>query len=187
MDQEGGCWRREGVAPTPVVGALSQERVSFCLCTKTELEAGKTCGMPFCPNAPTVGEGEDVPTHPRLTEDGEGIGSVVVEERRADDRALELLRAHPLFAQGAFAWMGAEHLGGGLFCASVYSGTAADSPYLWITESEEDPDKFLACVYVGGADGEEAEDPFLVAAAGGGDNGAQAGAGVPVAGAPGGG
>jgi hypothetical protein len=59
--------------------------------------------------------------------------------------------------------MGTEHLGGGLFCASVYSGTAADSFYLWITESEEDPDKFLACVYVGGADGEEAEDPFLVA------------------------
>lgn len=80
---------------------------------------------------------------------------------------IAVLRAHSLFAQDAFTWMGAEHLGGGLFCASVYSGTAADSPYLWITESEEDPDKFLACVYVGGADGEEAEDPFLVTECGG--------------------
>lgn len=52
-----------------------------------------------------------------------------------------LLRAHPLFAQGAFAWMGADHLGG-LFCASVYSSTAADSPDLWITEGEDDSDKF---------------------------------------------
>lgn len=144
------------------------KRVPFCLCTNTELEAGKTCGLSFCPNAPTAaGDGADAPTHPRLTEDGEAIGSVVIEEGRPDDRALELLRAHPLFAQDAFAWMGAEHLGGGLFCASVYSGTAADSPYLWITESEEDPDKFLACVYVGGADGEEAEDPFLVTECGG--------------------
>jgi hypothetical protein len=36
-------------------------------------------------------------------------------------------------------------------------------PYLWITKGEEDEQRFLACVYVGGADGEEAEDPYLVA------------------------
>jgi len=81
------------------------KRVPFCLCTNTELEAGKTCGLSFCPNVPTASEGENVPRHPRLAEDGEAIGSVVIEEGRPDDRALELLRAHALFAQDAFAWM----------------------------------------------------------------------------------
>jgi hypothetical protein len=143
------------------------EEVPFCLCTNTESEAGKTCGLPFCPNAPAAGFGADVPRHPRLTEDGEATESAVIEEGRPERRALELLHAHTVFAQAyVFAWMGIEHLGGGLFCASVYSGTAANSPYLRITESEENPDKFLACVYVGGADGEEAEDPFLVAEGG---------------------
>src|SRR5689334_3849570 len=46
-------------------------------------------------------------------------------------------------------------------------GHGGGQPYLWITESEEDPDKFLACVYVGGPDGEEAEDPFLLTECGG--------------------
>ena len=46
------------------------------------------------------------------------------------------------------------------------TGTGPCDPYLWITEAEEDPDRFLACVYEPGPDGEEPEDPFLVAECG---------------------
>lgn len=104
--------------------------------------------------------------HPRLYDDGEPLGAVLTEEGRIDDRALDLLAAHPDFNRDAFAWIGSEHLGGGIFCASAYTGTEADSPYLWVTQGEDDPEKFFACVYVAGADGEEPEDPFLVAECG---------------------
>lgn len=135
------------------------EEVEICRCTNTQLERGETCGLSICPNV----RGR----HPRLEDDGQPRAAVPTEEGRPDDRALELLEAHPGFDRSAFAWVGSEHLGGGLFCASVYSGTGPADAYLWITEGEEDPDKFLACVYEGGPDGEErAEDPFLVAECG---------------------
>lgn len=63
--------------------------------------------------------------------------AVPTEADRVDGRALDLLDAHPDFNRDAYVWVGSEHLGGGIFCASVYSGTAADSPYLWITFGEE--------------------------------------------------
>ncbi len=129
------------------------EEVQICNCTNEQLERGETCGLPICPNA----------GHPRLGADGEAISAVPTEEGRVDDRALDLLDAHADFDRNDFAWVGSEHLGGGNFCASVYTGTAIDSPYLWITKGENDPQGFLACVYVGGPDGEEPEDPFLVA------------------------
>lgn len=122
--------------------------------------------------------------NPRLL-NGAAIAAVPSVEGRVDHRALGLLDAHPDFDRSAFAWVGSEHLGGGVFSASVYAGTAADSPYLWITgpisviarttgvrgafsEAEEDgKEQFLVCVFVGDADGEvEQPDPFLVAECG---------------------
>jgi hypothetical protein len=141
------------------------EEVEICNCTNEQLERGETCGLAICPNAPD----DDAPLpawHPRFNSEGEPFAAVPTEEGRVDDRALDLLEAHPDFDRGAFAWIGSERLGGGIFCASIYLDTAADSPYLWITQGEDDPQKFLACVYVGG---EEAEDPFLVAECGADD------------------
>jgi hypothetical protein len=141
------------------------EKVPLCLCTNTELEAGKTCGLPFCPNALAVAGDRGAAPHPRLR-DGEPA-AVPTVENRVDGRALVLLDAHPIFDRDHFAWVGSEHLGGGIFCASVYTGTAADSPYLWITLAEEREDGYLICVWVGDAAGEdEPEDPFLVAECG---------------------
>jgi hypothetical protein len=137
------------------------EEVEICRCTNTQLERGETCGLSICPNV----RGRQ----PRLADDNEPHAAVPTEEGRADDRALEILFAHPGFDRSAYAWFGSEHLGGGLFCASVYSGTGPCDPYLWITEAEEDPDRFLACVYEAGPDGEEPEDPFLVAECGADD------------------
>jgi hypothetical protein len=74
--------------------------------------------------------------------------------RRIDLRC-ERDATYPRLERGSHLWS--------FFCASIYTGTAPDSPYLWITKGEEDEQRFLACVYVGGADGEEAEDPYLVA------------------------
>ncbi|HSS43053.1 MAG TPA: hypothetical protein VLK37_10970 [Solirubrobacterales bacterium] len=114
--------------------------------------------------------------NPRLL-DGAAIAAVPSIEGRVDHRALGLLDSHSGFDRTAFAWVGSEHLGDGVFSASVYAGTAADSPYLWITdpieviaktgaraESErEGKEQFLVCLFVGDADGEiEQPDPFLV-------------------------
>ena len=137
------------------------KRIRICNCTAAQLERGQTCGLASCPSRPA--------RHPRLYLDGEAIAAVPTVEGRVDDRALDLLAAHPEFDRDVFAWVGSEHLGGGIFCASIYTGTAPDSPYLWITKGEEDEERFLACVYVGGADGEEAEDPYLVADCGADD------------------
>lgn len=116
--------------------------------------------------------------------DGAAIAAVPTVEGRVDHRALGLLDAHPDFDRSAFAWVGSEHLDDGVFSASVYAGTAADSPYLWITDpieviantgarvsesvaEEEGKEQFLVCVFVGDADGEvEQPDPFLVAECG---------------------
>jgi hypothetical protein len=140
-------------------GAIVEE-VEICNCTNTQLERGETCGLQICPNA------SQSAMHPRLDEGGEPFAAVPTEEGRSDDTALVLLAAHPDFNRDAFAWIGSEHLGGGVFSASIYTGTAPDSPYLWVTRGEEDPEKFLACVYVASAEGEEPEDPFLVAESG---------------------
>lgn len=114
---------------------------------------------------------------PRLL-NGAAIAAVPTVEGRVDHRALGLLDADPDFDRSAFAWVGSEHLGDGVFSASIYAGTAADSPYLWITNpiqataktgarvaypEEEGKEQFLVCLFVGDADGEvEQPDPFLV-------------------------
>jgi len=101
--------------------------------------------------------------NPRLP-GGEAIAAVPTVEGRIDARALDLLEAHPDFDRTAFAWVGSEHLGGGIFCASVYTGTGAADPYLFVTEGLETDDGFLVCVWVGDPDGRsEPDDPFLVA------------------------
>lgn len=129
------------------------EGVEICNCTNEQLERGETFGLAICPNA-ADGDAPLPARHPRLDSEGEPFPT---EEGRVDDRALDPREAHRDFDRGAFTWIGSEHLGGGIFCASIYSDAAADSPYLWITQGEDGPQKFLACVYVGGADGEEAE------------------------------
>ncbi len=138
------------------------EEIEICNCTNDQLERGETCGLAICPNAPD-GDAPLPARHPRLHSDGEAIAAVSTVDDRVDGRALDLLSAHPGFDRDAFAWVGTEHLGGGIFCASIYSDTAADSPYLWITTGQDDPQAYLACVYVGGVDGAEPEDPYLVA------------------------
>lgn len=127
------------------------ETVEICNCTNTQLERGETCGLSICPNN----------RHPRLDQRGEPVGVAITEEGRADDLALEALEAHPAFDRSAFVWAGSEHLGGGLFCASLYTGTELGSPHVWITEGEEDPDKFYACLYVAKRPWEEPEEPTL--------------------------
>lgn len=102
-------------------------------------------------------------TNPRLP-GGEAIAAVPTVEGRVDARALDLLEAHPDFDRRSFAWVGSEHLGGGNFCASIYTGTAATDPYLFLTDGLETEDGFLVCVWVGDPDGRfEPDDPFLVA------------------------
>jgi hypothetical protein len=159
--------------------AVIVTEIEICGCTNTALERGDTCGQANCPNlnisdeeralcrrefgtADCVGD-EQPPRNPRLL-DGEGIAAVPTVEGRVDGQARDLLDAHPEFDRNAFAWVGSEHLGGGIFCASVYTGTAADSPYLWITTGEESDDGFLACVWIGDPAGlDQPDDPFLVA------------------------
>jgi hypothetical protein len=148
-------------------GAIIEE-IPTCGCTGEQLERGETCGQDNCPN-------RDRPLrHPRFW-DGmdDPCGAVPTEEGRIDDRALEMLLAHPEFDRDAYAWFGYEHLGGGIFAASVYSGMNATDPYLWITEGEEDSE-FFACVYIGPANGEEAETPFLSAGCDKGELGKEA-------------
>lgn len=96
----------------------------------------------------------------------EAFAAVPTVAGRIDGTALGLLADHPGFCPDFFAWIGSEYLGGGVYCASLYTGTEADSPYLWVTTGEEDPERFSVCVFVGSADGIEAEDPYLVAECG---------------------
>lgn len=135
-------------------GAIIEE-IPICGCTGEQLERGETCGQDNCPN-------RDRPLrHPRFWPGIDGpCGAVPTEEGRFDDLALELLSAHPGFDRSAHAWVGSEHLGGGIFAASVYTGTNLTDPYLWITPGEEGPE-FLVGVYISPASGEEAEDSFL--------------------------
>lgn len=94
------------------------------------------------------------------------FAAVPTAEGRIDARALALLEDHPGFCPDFFVWVGSEHLGGGVFCASLYAGTEADSPYLWVTAAEGNPKRFSVCVYVGSADGGEAEEALLFAECG---------------------
>jgi hypothetical protein len=144
-------------------GKTTVEEVEICNCTNSQLEGGETCALAVCPNAPGR---RRMGLHPRLDDRGKANCATAAVLGRWDARALALLAEHPRFDRREFAWVGSEHLGGGVFCVSIYTGPAAESPYLWITEGEEDPERFLLCLYVGGADGEEAEDPFLVSECG---------------------
>ena len=106
---------------------------------------------------------------------------------RADGRALGLLDSHPDFDRSAFAWVGSEHMGDGIYCASIYTGTAADSPYIWIADMAEvavktghnrlksEEGQFMLCVFVGDAEGlEEQPAAWLVAECGADDLAAEA-------------
>ncbi|MGE0066627.1 MAG: hypothetical protein AB7T48_04660 [Solirubrobacterales bacterium] len=130
-----------------------REDIEICDCTNTQLERGETCGLAICPNNPAN-------RHPRLDERGEPVGAVPTEEGRTDDLALELLEAEPSFDRPSFTWVGSEHLGGGLFCASIYTGRLLSSPYIWITEGDE-TGKFYVCLYVATSGDEEPEEPRL--------------------------
>jgi hypothetical protein len=99
---------------------------------------------------------------------------------RIDALALELLDAHPDYDRSAYAyayaWVGAEDMGDGIYCASIYTGTAADSPYMWIADMvkvagktgqgrvEGEEERFLLCLFVGDADGREEEPAALFVA-----------------------
>ena len=120
--------------------------------------------------------------HPRLRPDGAAINAVPTAEARGDGRALDLLDSHPGFDRSAFAWVGSEHMGDGVCCASIYTGTTADSPYLWVADlaevtvktghgyEEGEEGRFLVCVFVGDAGGGEKQPPpFLVIECGAGD------------------
>ena len=78
--------------------------------------------------------------------------------------------SRPDFDRSAFAWVGSEHMGDGLFCASIYTDTTADSPYMWIANPAEvvaktgvrvapsraeleGEEQFLLCVFAGEAKG----------------------------------
>lgn len=139
------------------------KEIPICGCTGEQLERGETCGQGICPNAPENRGASGPLRHPRFwDEQDEPCGAIPTQEGRIDDRSLKLLSAHPAFDHRAYAWIGSEHLGGGIFSASVYTGTNATDPYLWITGGEEGLE-FSACVFIGPADGEEAEDAFLIA------------------------
>jgi hypothetical protein len=144
------------------VARAADQVVDFCDCTHTQSERGETCGLPVCPDAP--GRRRTL-LHPRLDMRGRARGAVPSELGRWDGRVLCLFAVHPGFEPDDFAWVGTERLGGGI-CVSIYSGMSAESPYLCVTEDEEDRERFLVRVYVGGADGEEPDDPFLVSECG---------------------
>jgi hypothetical protein len=158
-------------------GAIRRTRI--CNCRDRQRKRGEALGLVSCRNADHEDDARPM-RHPRLADDGEAIASVPTVAGRVDHRALGLLDAHSDFDRSAFAWVGSEDLGDGVFSASVYAGTAADSPYLWITDpiqviaktgvrvGESKPEEggreqFLICLFVGDADGEvEQPDPFLV-------------------------
>jgi hypothetical protein len=114
--------------------------------------------------------------HPRLRSDGVAIDGVPTVAAGVDGRALDLLDSHPDFDRSAFAWVGSEHMGDGIYCASIYTGTAADSPYMWIADMAEvavktgrgwvegEEGKFILCVFVGDADGRDEQPPALLVA-----------------------
>jgi hypothetical protein len=108
--------------------------------------------------------------HPYLRSDGLPINAVPTVEAGVDGRVLDLLDSHPDFDRSAFAWVGSEHMGDGLFCASIYTGIVVDSPYMWIADPTEviaktgvrvvpsraelmGEEQFLLCVFVGEAKG----------------------------------
>ena len=107
--------------------------------------------------------------HSRLDVRGRPICATSAVLGRWDLQALVMLASHPEFDPYEFTWVGPEYLGDGVLCISIYTGLAADSPYLWITQKRENPETYLICLYVCGADGEEAEDPFLVSECAGDD------------------
>lgn len=105
--------------------------------------------------------------HPGLRSDGEAINAVPTVAAGVDGQTLGLLDSHPNFDRNAFAWVGSEHMGDGICPASIYTGTAADSPYMWIADMGEvavktgrswvkgEDGQFLLCVFVGHADGHD--------------------------------
>lgn len=111
--------------------------------------------------------------HPRLRSDGEAINAVPTVASRVDGQALDLLSSYPDFDRSAFAWVGSEHMGDGIYTASIYTGTDADSPYMWIADMGEvavktgrgpvegEEGQFLLCVFVGDANGLE-EQPLAL-------------------------
>lgn len=143
-------------------------RVRICNCTKAQLERGETCGLASCHNRHR--RRRRGKRHPRLRSDGLPINAVPTVAAGVDGRVLDLLNSHPDFDRSAFAWVGSEHMGDGLFCASIYTGTAAASPYMWIADPAEvvaktgvrvapsraeleGEEQFLLCVFVGEAKG----------------------------------
>jgi hypothetical protein len=152
-------------------------RVQICNCTKKQLERGETCGLASCHNANRRRRGPRPRRHPRLRSDGLPINAVPTVDTGVDGQVLDLLDSHPDFDRSAFAWVGSEHMGEGLYCASIYTGTAADSPYMWIAElaevavktghdyEERDEGKFLICVFVGDPEGREKQPSASLASA----------------------
>lgn len=110
-------------------------RIRICSCTEAQLERGETCGLASCHNRNR--RRRRGPRHPHLRSDGPPINAVPTVEAGVDGRVLDLLNSHPDFDRSAFAWVGSEHMGDGLFCASIYTGIAADSPYMWIGDPAE--------------------------------------------------
>ena len=112
--------------------------------------------------------------HPRLRSDGEAINAVPTVATRVDGQALGHLDSHPDFDRNAFAWVGSEHMGDGIYTASIYTGTAAHSPYMWIADMgkvavktgrgriEGEEGQFLLCLFVGDADGLEEQPAALL-------------------------
>lgn len=99
--------------------------------------------------------------HPRLDLLGRPIHASRSVLGRWDAKALLLLASDPGFDRDDFVWVGPERLGDD-FCVSIYTGLAADSPSLRITQGDCRSDSFRVCIYLGGADGEEDEEPFLI-------------------------
>jgi hypothetical protein len=142
-------------------------RIEICNCTKTQLDRGETCGLASCYNRHRRRRRKK---HPYLRSDGRPTNAVPTVEAGVDGRVLDLLNSHPDFDRSAFAWVGSEHMGDGLFCASIYTDIAADSPYMWIADPVEviaktgvrvapsraelmGEEQFMLCVFVGEAKG----------------------------------
>lgn len=155
-------------------------RVQICNCTRTQAKRGESCGLASCYNRHLPRARR--PRHPHLRSDGIPVNAVPTVEGRVDDRVLGLLHPHPDLDRGVFAWVGSEHMGDGVFCASIYTGTAADSPFMGIADvaevvakagvrvcpakaEAEGKEQFLLCVFVG-----EAKGPALLAAECGADD-----------------
>ena len=143
-------------------------RVRICNCTKAQLARGEPCGLASCHNRHR--RRRRGKRHPHLRSDGLPINAVPTVDAGVDGRVLDLLNSHPDFDRSAFAWVGSEHMGDGLFCASIYTDIAADSPYMWIADPVEviaktgvrvaasraelmGEEQFMLCVFVGEAKG----------------------------------